>query len=101
MERLTTTIERSWLADIIAGTKRTEYREIKRYWTKRLSSVGRPFELRLINGMHKDAPEVTVLITRVTPNRSAGHYALTIGRVLGWKHWDRRRQLPSSRRRAG
>ena len=28
MDRITTTIEREWLADIVAGTKRTEYRQI-------------------------------------------------------------------------
>ena len=101
MDRLTTTIERSWLAEIIAGTKRTEYRELKAYWTRRLSRVGRPFELRLINGMQKNAPEVTVLITRVTRNPRERYYALHIGRVLGWKHWDRRRQRPTRRPRSG
>ena len=35
-DRITTTIKRQWLAEIIEGTKRIEYREIKPYWTKRL-----------------------------------------------------------------
>ena len=39
MDRLTTTIKRPWLADIIAGKKKIEYRQIKPYWTKRLKSV--------------------------------------------------------------
>jgi hypothetical protein len=43
-DRLTTTIEREWLAQIIAGTKKWEYRRIKPYWTKRLKSVQKPFE---------------------------------------------------------
>ena len=30
-DRITTTIEREWLAQIIEGTKRIEYRRIKRY----------------------------------------------------------------------
>jgi hypothetical protein len=34
-DRITTTIEREWLAEIIAGTKKIEYRQIKPYWTKR------------------------------------------------------------------
>jgi hypothetical protein len=38
-DRITTTIEREWLAEIIAGTKRIEYRQIKPYWTKRLGKV--------------------------------------------------------------
>jgi hypothetical protein len=34
-DRITTTIERDWLAQIVAGTKKIEYRQIKLYWTKR------------------------------------------------------------------
>ena len=30
-DRMTTTIERDWLAQIIAGTKKIEYRQIKPY----------------------------------------------------------------------
>jgi hypothetical protein len=35
-DRITTTIEREWLAEIIAGTTKIEYRQIKPYWTKAL-----------------------------------------------------------------
>ena len=35
-DKLTTTIRRPWLSEIIAGTKKIEYRQIKPYWTKRL-----------------------------------------------------------------
>jgi hypothetical protein len=45
-DRITTTIEREWLAEIIAGTKKIEYRQIKPYWTKRFAKVSVPFELR-------------------------------------------------------
>ena len=38
-DRITTTIEREWLAQIIAGTKKIEYRQIKPYWTKRFAKV--------------------------------------------------------------
>jgi hypothetical protein len=31
-DRITTTIEREWLAEIIAGTKKIEYCQIKPYW---------------------------------------------------------------------
>jgi hypothetical protein len=92
--RLTTTIDREPLREIIAGRKRNEYRDIKPYWTKRLKAVGRPFELRLINGMHKPIPEVTVLVHRVSKNRGQGVYRLHIKKVLGFKHWDKRRQVP-------
>lgn len=93
-DRITTTIARKWLKRIIAGTKKYEYRDIKRYWTKRLNAVGRPFELRLINGMHHPIPEVTVLVDRVRKNGATGQYALHIEKVLEFRHWDRRREVP-------
>ena len=51
MEKLTTTIQRQWLREIVAGRKTVEYREIKPYWTRRFERVGRPFLLRMIDGM--------------------------------------------------
>jgi len=89
-DRITTTIEREWLAQIIAGTKKIEYRQIKPYWTKRFAKVSVPFELRLLNGMNPPVPEVTLLISKIT--RRAGEYRLHIKKVLGFKHWDKRRQ---------
>ena len=93
-ERITTTIKREWLARIIARTKTIEYREIRPYWTKRLKRVTLPFELRLLNGMTPPVPEVTVLIGKVTTDRAQGLYRLHIKRVLGFRHWDTRRQVP-------
>ena len=93
-DRPTTTIQREWLAKIIAGTKNIEYRKIKPYWTTRLKRVTTPFELRLINGMDPPIPEVTVLIRKVTTNRRTRENELPIKRILGFKHWDKRRQLP-------
>jgi hypothetical protein len=52
-DRITATIEREWLAEIIAGTKKIEYRKVKPYWTKRFEKVSVPFELRLLNGYPK------------------------------------------------
>jgi hypothetical protein len=94
MNRITTTIKREWLAEIIAKEKWVEYREMKPYWQRRLSDVTTPFELRLINGMHKRAPEVTVLIHRVRRNSRTGAFALHIKRILGFKNWDARRRRP-------
>ncbi len=93
-DRITTTIEREWLAQIIAGTKKIEYRKIKPYWTRRFAKVSVPFELRLLNGMNPPVPEVTVLIHKITKDRRTGNYELHIKRVLGFKHWDKRRQKP-------
>lgn len=93
-DRITTTIEREWLAEIIAGTKKIEYRQIKPYWTKCFAKVSLPFELRLLNGMNSPVPEVTVLIHRITKNRRAGEYPLYIKKVRGFKHWDKLRGIP-------
>jgi hypothetical protein len=91
-DRITTTIERQWLVEIIAGTKKIEYRQIKPYWTKRFGKVSVPFELRLLNGMNPPVPEVTVLIHKIT--RRAGEFRLHIRKVLEFKHWDKRRKKP-------
>ena len=93
-DRITTTIEREWLAEIIARTKKIEYRKIKPYWTKRFEKVSVPFELRPLNGMNPPVPEVTVLIHRITKDRRAGQYQLHIKKVLGFKNWDKRGQKP-------
>jgi hypothetical protein len=91
-DRITTTIEREWLAQIIAGTKKIEYRRIKPYWTKRFAKVSMPFELRLLNGMNPPVPEVTVLIHKIVRDLRAREYRLHIKKVLNYKHWDRRRR---------
>jgi hypothetical protein len=93
-DRITTTIKREWLAQIIAGTKKIEYRQIKPYWTKRFAKVSVPFELRLRNGMNPPVPEVTVLIHKIMKDRRAGVYQLHIKKVLWFKHWDKRGQKP-------
>jgi hypothetical protein len=96
---ITTTLEREWFAQIVAGTKRIEYREIKPYWNARLRSVAVPFRLVLRNGMLPPVPVVTVRIDRIVPNpwktkKRSGRYALHIGRVLKVEHWDRAKRRP-------
>ena len=93
-DKITTTIKRQWLSQIIEGVKRIEYRQIKPYWTRRLKDISLPFELRLINGMNPPVPEVTVLIRKVTMDRREGVYELHIKKVLAFKNWDRRRKIP-------
>ncbi|MGB7283197.1 MAG: hypothetical protein WBE13_13115 [Candidatus Acidiferrum sp.] len=100
MTRVTTTIKRVWLDKILAHTKKIEYREIKPYWTKRLKNIEVPFELRLINGMSKRAPECTLLIKKVdigfqpilsddeeaTSLEEGAVYRLHIGKILAKKN---------------
>ena len=88
MKTLTTTIKRQYLREIIAGTKKIEYREIKPYWDKRLANYDPPFLLRLINGMSKSAPEATVEVVKVKKNRWRGYYELHLGRVIDVQNDD-------------
>jgi hypothetical protein len=67
---------------------------MKPYWRRRLDAVSRPFELRLINGMQKRAPEVTVLIDRIRKNARSRQYSLFIKRVVMFKNWDAKRRRP-------
>jgi hypothetical protein len=95
MDKITTTIKREWLREIAAGRKKVEYREIKPYWTHRLSGVKVPFHIRLINGMQVKAPEITVLVKRVRKNSREGCYELHLGRIINLQNWDRKREQPA------
>ena len=99
MQVVTTTIARRWLADIIAKRKKTEFREIKPYWTKRLKAVDRPFLLRLINGMQPNAPEVIIEVTRINKNPRLKRYELRLGRIHNVKNWNRQSETPISKQR--
>lgn len=93
MQTLTTTIKRQWLAEIIAGTKKIEYRELKPYWVERFAKYTLPFQLRMINGMSKTAPEVTCLIEKV--DIEGLEYRLHISKILSYKNWDKKRGIPT------
>lgn len=84
MDRITTTIKRQFLSEIAAGTKLVEYREIKPYWTIKFRKIALPFELRMINGMSKKAPEITVLIDAIT---KGDEWELHIAKILEVRNW--------------
>ena len=48
----------------------------------------------MINGMRRRAPEVTVLIDKVTESKKHHEFRLRIAKVLSVKNWDRTRQRP-------
>ena len=97
MDKITTTIKRQWLREIAARRKRSEYREIKTYWTRRFANIDVPFVLRMINGMDRRAPEITVLIRRIRKNSRSGYFELHVGKILGLRHWDVKRERPTRR----
>jgi hypothetical protein len=92
MDTITTTLKREPFAEIVDGSKRIEYREIKPYWTSKLSKLKMPFLLVLRNGMSPPIPIVTVRIDRIS--KSKGHYELHIGGVLKVENWDRNTRRP-------
>jgi hypothetical protein len=98
MTKVTTTIKREWLREIVAGRKQVEYREIKPYWEGRLAGLRPPFELRMINGMSATAPEVTVEIIKLVRNNRNGTFDFHIGKIIEVRNWDRRREVPRSAR---
>jgi hypothetical protein len=85
------TLHREFFAAIAAGKKRTEYREAKPYWRKRLD--GRDYDLVLFrNGYARNSPEMLVEFRGVGrkgkgPN---AYYAIRLGRILKIRRWKDR-----------
>jgi hypothetical protein len=82
------TLHREFFAAIAAGKKRTEYRNAKPYWKKRLE--GRDYDLvKFRNGYASDAPEMLVEfrgVRRKDKGRS-GDYAIHLGKVRKISRW--------------
>lgn len=94
MDTLTMNIERRYFAEIVAGTKRIEYRRRSPFWKKRIEPLTTPFRLRLLNGMTHPIPEAVVVVNRVTRDRQGREYRLHLGRILAVRRWDGRAQKP-------
>ena len=89
MNTLTANIQREWLARILDGSKKIEYRDATDYWLTRLERVGPPpFHLRLINGMSPTAPEATVLVEKVDIDLLSGFIRLHITQIIECVRWD-------------
>ena len=82
-------IQREYFVKILSGEKKIEYRESTEYWQKRIMNAGRPpFYFRIINGMSKTAPELTIVVERVIKDIWNGNYELHLGKVIDVKNWD-------------
>jgi len=89
LNTLTANIQREWLARILDGSKKIEYRDATDYWLSRLERVGPPpFRLRLINGMRPDSPEATLLVGRVDIDVLTGQIRLHIKEILEAIRWN-------------
>jgi len=81
-------LHREFFAQIVARTKRTEYRQRTAYWKTRLEN--RKYEvIQFRNGYAKDAPEMLVEWRGVRRIRKWGkpQYAIRLGRILKIKRW--------------
>lgn len=94
MNTLTMNIKRRFFAEIVAGTKKIEYRKRSKFWRRRIEPLTAPFRLRLLNGMTHPVPEALVVVRKVTSGRSPPEYRLHLGRVLSVKRWSRKMGRP-------
>ena len=88
MKILHLTLEKKWFDEILAGTKKFEYRDIKPYWTKRLfeedGSVRNYDIIYFRNGYSKDCRKMKVEFKGVEEGEFHGRkvYAIKLGDVL-------------------
>lgn len=81
------TLKRRWFDEIAYGTKRTEYRELKPYWTTRLENH-KFDEVHFRNGYSPNSPFMRVEFLSMSINRWSGkhgingYYAIHLGEVL-------------------
>jgi hypothetical protein len=87
-EILHLTLHQEFFAAIVAGTKKTEYRECKPYWRSRIE--GRNYDLiQFRNGYATDAPMMQMEY-RGYKIEGQGHgkkFAIRLGRILKLKNW--------------
>ena len=77
------TLHKEWFYQILNGTKKIEYRDVKPYWTKRLFDNGKPKkfdEILFRNGYGKKVPEMRVEFLGVKVKD--GKYNILLGKVL-------------------
>lgn len=81
-------LHREFFAQIVAKTKRIEYRDQSPYWRKRLE--GRKYDaIQFRNGYATNAPEMLVEFRglRRYGKGSKAYYAIQLGRILKIKRW--------------
>ena len=86
MKTLHLTLKKKWFDQILAGTKKIEYREIKPYWTTRLFDDGgnvKKFEvIEFRNGYSKDCKKMKVEWEGIQVNEKKGDYEILLGKIL-------------------
>lgn len=86
------TLEAQHFYSIAAGIKKEEYREIKKYWIRRLFDFDGMYkefdEIHFRNGYHSDSPFMRVECKGicVKPVKGKNYYTLKLGEVLEIKN---------------
>ncbi len=88
MNILHLTLIKKWFDEILAGTKKFEYRDVKKYWTSRLfnedGSVREYDVIYFRNGYSKDCRKMKVEFKGVENGNWKGNrvYAIKLGNVI-------------------
>jgi len=84
MKTLHLTLKKKWFDQILAGTKKIEYREIKPYWTKRLfddKGEAKKFDIiEFRNGYSKGCRRIRVEFKGLRVGKK--NYEIMLGKVL-------------------
>ncbi|MGB0896900.1 MAG: ASCH domain-containing protein [Flavobacteriaceae bacterium] len=102
MKTLHLTLKKKWFFLILSGVKKEEYREIKPYWSKRLTQRDNPFKfvkydtITFKNGYSKNAPTMVVELKGVkygecvpewSDNYEGKAFVLSLGDILETKNY--------------
>ena len=86
MKPLHLTLHKRWFDEILAGTKKIEYRDIKPYWTKRLfndDGSSRKFdEIYFRNGYSKNSRKMRVKFKGIRIGKGKDKYEILLGKVM-------------------
>ena len=75
------TLKKEWFDQIVAGTKKKEYRDHSPYWEARL--LGRKYDsILFVNGYSKTSPTVLVEYKGYKLDQSQGQYIISLGKIL-------------------
>jgi hypothetical protein len=94
MQIISTLIKRKYFNEILSGEKVIEYREIKPYWIKKLTTIQLPFILQITSGLKKDSPTAYIQINKITTEKIKlmdaleliNCYALHIEKIISWEN---------------
>lgn len=78
MNRLHLSLYKKWFDEILNGTKKTEYRELKPYYERLLCKQYE--EVKFVNGYGKERPFVVLKISSIT--RSSKFFEIHLGEII-------------------